>query len=163
MFRPRHAFHFFTLSRSLLARFVTDCVVRLRAPARCHWLVTCGMVAFQQEARVKAKRDALRIVDDVQPGDGRRRRGRRPDSVIAAPGAIMSERETFLGDGLCRGAQLHEKGFKIGEEFSFPFWRCGFMSRSLASTHEPTGIQLDLRVVYRPSDDRRSAQNETNS
>jgi DNA-binding MarR family transcriptional regulator len=47
-------------------------------PARCHWLVTCAMIAFRQMAAVQAKRNALRVVDDVPPGDRRPRCGRRP-------------------------------------------------------------------------------------
>jgi hypothetical protein len=47
-------------------------------PARCHWLVTCAMLAFRQSAAVQARRDALRVVDAVPPGDRRPRRGRRP-------------------------------------------------------------------------------------
>jgi hypothetical protein len=47
-------------------------------PARCHWLVTCAMLAFRDVAKVQARRDALRIVDAVPPGDRRpARRGRR--------------------------------------------------------------------------------------
>jgi hypothetical protein len=48
------------------------------SPKRCHWLVTCAMVAFRQMEAVQARRDGLRVVDAVPPGDGRRRRGRRP-------------------------------------------------------------------------------------
>jgi hypothetical protein len=44
---------------------------------RCGWLLTCAWLAFRQTARVKAKRDALRIVDAVPLGDRRPRRGRR--------------------------------------------------------------------------------------
>jgi hypothetical protein len=36
-------------------------------PARCHWLVTCATLAFQQSAAVQARRNALRIVADVKP------------------------------------------------------------------------------------------------
>jgi hypothetical protein len=45
---------------------------------RCQWLVTCAMLAFRQMAAVQARRDVLRVVDDVPPGDRRPRRGRRP-------------------------------------------------------------------------------------
>jgi hypothetical protein len=38
-------------------------------PARCHWLVTCATLAFQQSAAVQARRDALRVVGAVKPGD----------------------------------------------------------------------------------------------
>jgi hypothetical protein len=47
-------------------------------PDRCHWLVTCAMLAFRQMAAVRDRRNALRVVDAVPPGDGRPRRGRRP-------------------------------------------------------------------------------------
>jgi hypothetical protein len=47
-------------------------------PDRCRWMVTCAMLAFRQSATVQARRDALRVVDAVKPGDGRPRRGRRP-------------------------------------------------------------------------------------
>jgi hypothetical protein len=48
------------------------------APARLHWLVTCAMLAFRQMSTVQSRRDALRVVDTVPPGDRRPRRGRRP-------------------------------------------------------------------------------------
>jgi DNA-binding PadR family transcriptional regulator len=47
-------------------------------PDRCHWLVTCAMLAFRQMAAVQDRRDTLRVVGDVPPGDRRPRRGRRP-------------------------------------------------------------------------------------
>jgi hypothetical protein len=47
-------------------------------PDRCHWLVTCAMLAFRQMAAVRDRRNALRVVDAVPPGDGLPRRGRRP-------------------------------------------------------------------------------------
>jgi DNA-binding MarR family transcriptional regulator len=47
-------------------------------PDRCQWLVTCAMLAFRPMAAVQARRNALRVVGDVPPGDRRPRRGRRP-------------------------------------------------------------------------------------
>ena len=47
-------------------------------PDRCRWMVTCAMLAFRQSAAVQVRRDALRVVDAVPPGDRRPRRGRRP-------------------------------------------------------------------------------------
>jgi hypothetical protein len=47
-------------------------------PARCHWLVTCAMLAFRQMAAVQDRRDGLRVVDAVPPGAERApRRDRR--------------------------------------------------------------------------------------
>jgi DNA-binding MarR family transcriptional regulator len=48
------------------------------APKRCHWLVTCAMVAFRQMEAVQSRRNGLHVVDAVPPGDRRPRRGRRP-------------------------------------------------------------------------------------
>jgi hypothetical protein len=39
-------------------------------PARCRWLVTCALLNFQHAAKIQARREALRIVGDVPPGDG---------------------------------------------------------------------------------------------
>jgi hypothetical protein len=39
-------------------------------PARCGWLVTCASLSFRQTAAVQARRDALRVVGAVKPGDG---------------------------------------------------------------------------------------------
>jgi hypothetical protein len=39
-------------------------------PARRHWLVTCATLSFQHSAAVQAKREALRVVGAVPPGDG---------------------------------------------------------------------------------------------
>jgi hypothetical protein len=36
-------------------------------PERCRWMVTCALLAFQQTAKVQARRDALRVVDAVPP------------------------------------------------------------------------------------------------
>jgi hypothetical protein len=47
-------------------------------PARLHWLITCAMLACRQMAAVQARRNGLRVVGAVKPGDRRRRRGRRP-------------------------------------------------------------------------------------
>jgi hypothetical protein len=38
--------------------------------ARCGWLVTCAWLAFQDVAKVQARRNALRVVGAVQPDDG---------------------------------------------------------------------------------------------
>jgi hypothetical protein len=57
-------------------------------PAQCHWLVTCAMLAFRQMATAQTRRNALRIVDDVKPGDRRPRRGRRPPP--SAPHLVQS-------------------------------------------------------------------------
>ena len=40
-------------------------------PDRCHWLVTCAMLASRQSAAVQSRRDALRVVDAVPPIAGR--------------------------------------------------------------------------------------------
>jgi hypothetical protein len=47
-------------------------------PDRCRWLVTCAMLAFRQMEAVQDRRNGLRVVDAVPPGDRRPRRGRRP-------------------------------------------------------------------------------------
>ena len=63
-------------------------------PARCHWLVTCAMLAFRQSAAVQARRDALRVVDAVPPGAAGTRRSRRKQGktgglrVIARDGRV---------------------------------------------------------------------------
>jgi DNA-binding MarR family transcriptional regulator len=41
-------------------------------PDRCRWMVTCAMLAFRQMAAVQARRNALRVVGAVPPGDGAR-------------------------------------------------------------------------------------------
>ena len=48
--------------------------------ARCGWLVTCAWLAFQDVAKVQARRNALRVVDAVPPGDRRPRRRPPPSS-----------------------------------------------------------------------------------
>jgi hypothetical protein len=37
---------------------------------RCHQLITHAMIRFQRRARVQDRRNALRVVDAVKPGDG---------------------------------------------------------------------------------------------
>jgi hypothetical protein len=65
-------------------------------PARCHWLVTCAMLAFRQMAAVQARRDGLRVVDAVPPGAAGTRRSRRKKRmtgglrVIDGDGAAQS-------------------------------------------------------------------------
>jgi hypothetical protein len=46
--------------------------------ARLGWLVTCAWLSCRRDAKVQVRRDALRVVDAVKPGDRRRSRGRRP-------------------------------------------------------------------------------------
>jgi hypothetical protein len=41
-----------------------------KAALRAHQLVTYATVSFQRGARVQARRDALRVVGAVKPGDG---------------------------------------------------------------------------------------------
>jgi hypothetical protein len=48
------------------------------AASRCREMVTDAVISFRREARVKARREGLRVVDAVPPGDRRPRRGRRP-------------------------------------------------------------------------------------
>ena len=47
-------------------------------PARLGWILTCAWLAFRHDAKVKDRREGLRVVDAVKPDDRRRRRGRRP-------------------------------------------------------------------------------------
>jgi hypothetical protein len=49
-----------------------------KAALRARELVMYAQVNLERTARVQARRDAMRVVDDMPPGDGRRRRGRRP-------------------------------------------------------------------------------------
>ena len=41
-----------------------------QAAARCHELITDSLISFRRMAAVQARRDALRVVGAVQPGNG---------------------------------------------------------------------------------------------
>lgn len=53
-----------------LAGMIAEGHTKEQAAARCHEAVTNTLIRFRRSAAVQARREALRVVDAVQPGDG---------------------------------------------------------------------------------------------